>query len=231
MAGTPAPRIRTWSAPATPRGLALLLHGGREHSQAPVRPTQPGPLRMLPFAWRLAAAGRSRGLAVCTLEYRFRGWNGPLRSPVTDTRWALEQLRERFGDVPVALVGHSMGGRTAVWSADHPNVRAVAALAPWLPLGEPVERLADRSLLLVHGTADQITRPHETIAYAVQARPVAARVLQVLLAGGDHGMLRRPWLWHELTLEYVLSSLFAEPDQPGGAIDWAAAGTPDGCLL
>ena len=45
------------------------------------------------------------------------GGTAPSASPVPDTLWALDQLAARFPDVPVALVGHSMGGRAAMYAA------------------------------------------------------------------------------------------------------------------
>ncbi len=81
-------------------------------------------LRMVPFAWALRNAGARRGVAVWRVRYRVRGWNGPAPSPVTDVENVLERVRLAYGiDVPVVLVGHSMGGRTALRVAGHPNVR------------------------------------------------------------------------------------------------------------
>ncbi|MGR4852480.1 alpha/beta fold hydrolase [Streptomyces sp. LARHCF252] len=60
---------------------------------------------------------------------RSRGGSGHAR----DARRALGELARRAGDVPVVLVGHSMGGRAALRAADAPQVRAVPALAPWCP--------------------------------------------------------------------------------------------------
>ena len=86
------------------------------------------------------ARRQADGLAVVSLRHCMRGWNGDLRSPVADARWALDQFRERFGDVDVALVGHSMGGRTALAVADDPSVRSVVALAPWIEPGDASTR-------------------------------------------------------------------------------------------
>src|SRR5260370_8064939 len=119
------------------RAVALVLHGGRVTSRVPASPWQPAALRMIPFAWALQRAGRDQGLAVCSLGYRLRGWNGAEASPVPDARWALDRVRERYGEVPVVLVGHSMGARTALRVAAHPPVRALLALAPCLPLAQP----------------------------------------------------------------------------------------------
>ena len=93
---------------------------------------------------------------------------------VDDTRWALDRIRAEIGEVPVALLGHSMGGRAACRAADHELVRGVVALAPWLPLHEPVTALAGRQLHAAHGRRDHITRAQDTRAYVERARKVAS---------------------------------------------------------
>src|SRR5579875_2390195 len=97
------------------RGIAVVLHGGRSTSVAPVRPYQLAVVRMQPFAASLRRFGRPDGLLVARVRYTVRGWNGAQRSPVADVEQALDELTARFPDVPIALVGHSMGGRAAVY--------------------------------------------------------------------------------------------------------------------
>ena len=76
------------AAPAGPvRGVALVLHGGRASSRAPVRRTNLTVVRMTPFASSLRRAGTDLGLAVARLRYVVRGWNGGAQSPVADVRW------------------------------------------------------------------------------------------------------------------------------------------------
>jgi pimeloyl-ACP methyl ester carboxylesterase len=148
---------------------------------------------------------------VARLRYDVRGWNGDLRSPVGDARTALARLADRFPDVPVALVGHSMGGRTAVHVADDPGVRAVVGLAPWIEKGEPVETMTGRRLLIVHGDRDRITNPQSSAAYARSAAAVAESASYVTVRGERHAMLRRPAIWHRLTTGFVLGVLFGTP--------------------
>ena len=57
------------------------------------------------------------GPAVHLLRYRYRGWNASAADPVLDTTWALEEIASRHPGGPVVLVGHSMGGRAALWAA------------------------------------------------------------------------------------------------------------------
>ncbi len=200
--------------------VALVLHGGRERSTGPVRPHQLAVLRMLPFARSLRTAGTRRGLAVARLRYRARGWNEANRDPVPDTLWALDRLRERFGEVPIALVGHSMGGRAAIHTADHPSVTTVVGLAPWVATGDPVSTMSGRRLLAVHGDADRMTSPAASAQYVRDAAPIAAAASFVSIRGEHHPMLRQPRLWHDLTTGFVLDSLLDLP--PEGTVGDAA---------
>jgi pimeloyl-ACP methyl ester carboxylesterase len=199
------------------RAVALVLHGGRAKGTGPVRAIQLAVVRMAPFAASLRRAGRDRGLAVARLRYLVRGWNGDARSPVADVEWALGQLAERFPGIPVALVGHSMGGRAAIYAAGHPAVRAVVGLAPWLESGDPFEPVAGRHVLVAHGDLDRITNPAESAAWTQRARTVAASATYVSIHGERHAMLRRARLWHRLTTTYVINVMF--DDGPNGTND------------
>ncbi len=140
------------------------------------------------------------------MRYRYRGWNGSAASPVADARAALDAVRRTHGQVPVVLLGHSMGARTAVRVAADPLVRGVTALAPWLPDGEPVD-VHDVVVRLVHGRTDRWTDPAATARWAQRARPVAADLSLTLLEGTGHFMLRRPGLWSTLAREGVIAGL------------------------
>jgi pimeloyl-ACP methyl ester carboxylesterase len=194
------------SAAAVVRGAVVVAHGGAEVSTEPVTPLDPAVLRMIPLAHAIRHGLRGSGIEVSRPRYRVRGWNGELASPVGDLREAIDEIIARFGPVPVVLIGHSMGARAAFRVAGHPAVSAVAGLAPWLPPTEPVDQLAGRRVLLVHGTADGITSPEETWAYAERARAVT-RTATIEVLGGEHTMLRRAPLWHRLAVEFSRLSL------------------------
>jgi len=194
------------AASATTTGVVLVAHGGQASSTERTSPLQPAVLRMIPVGAAIRNALRGSGATVQRSRFRVRGWNGAQASPVGDLDRALDEIAATFGPVPVVLVGHSMGARAAVRAAGHPAVSAVAGLAPWLPLGEPADHLAERSLLLVHGTSDGITSPAETWAFADRARAVT-EVAAIEVRDGDHPMVRRARLWHAIAAEFARAAL------------------------
>jgi pimeloyl-ACP methyl ester carboxylesterase len=200
----------------------LVAHGGRSNSTAPVTPYQPAVLRMIPVAGAIRRA-LPAGMSVVTRPlYQLRGWNGDLASPVADLTEALDQLGERFGPIPVVLVGHSMGARAAMRVAGHPRVTAVAGLAPWLPPGEPVQQLAGRRVLLVQASGDLVTRPADTWAFAERAAPVTTTAT-IEVQHSDHAMLRRGLLWHRIATGFVRLALgLADGGEPVAAAFRAA---------
>jgi dienelactone hydrolase len=201
------PALDVVAPDAETTAIALVLHGGRSTSTAAVRATQLAVVRMAPFAASLHRAGRGHGLAVARLRYLVRGWNGAARSPVPDVEWALDQLAERYPGAPVALVGHSMGGRAAIYAAGHPAVGALVGLAPWLEAGDPYAQVADRRVLVVHGELDRMTSPAESAAWTQRARTVAASAGYVAIRRERHAMLRRARLWHSVTTGFVLATM------------------------
>jgi pimeloyl-ACP methyl ester carboxylesterase len=215
-------------AVAEPEGdvtaLAVVLHGGRSRSTAKVRANQLAVLRMVPFAKALHRAGHGHGLGVAHVRYRLRGWNGAAKEPVADVRWVLDRLVERFPGVPAALIGHSMGGRAAVYSADHPAVTTVVGLAPWIEAGDPVATLRGRRVLILHGDADRRTSAAAAEQYASAAAAVAQSASFVRVRGDGHAMLRRPRVWHRLTAGFAIAVLYGSAAAPVPALAEALAG-------
>jgi pimeloyl-ACP methyl ester carboxylesterase len=199
--------------------VVLVLHGGQERSTRPVRPWSLALLRMYPFAFALRRAGRKDGLAVAQLRHTVRGWNGSARSPVGDARWAVGQLRARFPDVPIGLVGHSMGGRTALAVADEPGVRSVVALAPWIEPEDPIEAVRGRRVLIAHGSRDRMTDPYASAVFAEHARPLTAQLTYLDVVGERHALLRRARLWHALAAGFTLGALLNRPVSGTGGAD------------
>ena len=196
--------------------LALVLHGGRARGTEPARERQLAVVRMRPFATALARAAGSDGLTVARLRNDVRGWNGSQRSPVAHTEQALDELTQRYPDVPIALVGHSMGGRTAVYVAGHQGVRAVVGLAPWLERGDPVEPLTGRRVLFAHGTRDRMTSAAGTQDFAERARGYAQSVGFVSVHDGRHAMLARADVWTGLVTGFVVGVLLHRPPRADG---------------
>jgi alpha-beta hydrolase superfamily lysophospholipase len=207
--GNNKPVLTVREAAGVTRGVALVLHGGRSHSYEPVEARHLSPARMVPFAKHLHRAGGSHGLAVWTLRNSVRGWNGADMSPLQDARWALARIHAQHPGVPVYLLGHSMGGLTAICAADDPQVGAVVALAPWLSAETPAENVAGRRVLIVHGSRDRWTSPAQSLTFARRAADLADEMRYVSLAGAGHFMFRKVRLWHTLATGFVLKS-FAE---------------------
>jgi pimeloyl-ACP methyl ester carboxylesterase len=213
--------------PGGVRAVVVVLHGGRARGYDGSSNLRLAYRRMLPFARALDRGGRAAGLATWVLRYRYRGWNEPARDPVIDARWALEQARTRHPEVPVVLLGHSMGARAALRVAGDRDVAAVCALAPWLERGEPYDQLRGRSLLIAHGDRERTTSPALSYQYALAARTVTDRVCRFEVHGDGHAMLRRARDWTWLVCRFVLGEAGIEPEHPiiGEAMD---APVPDG---
>ncbi|MFF7971799.1 prolyl oligopeptidase family serine peptidase [Streptomyces sp. NPDC007905] len=200
-------------APTAVSGAVLLLPGGEEVSArrpSLVRATALG--RSL--GRRLARAGRAEGLAVHTVHYRYRGWNGGEAHLAADAQWAADEVVRRYGDVPVCLVGLDMGGRAALRAGGHEAVNSVVALAPWLPEedvaapAEPVKQLVGRRVLIVHGTNDERTDPELSFRLAARAKKVNRDVCRFEVHSDGHGLHQHRDEVLSLTLDFVTGALF-----------------------
>jgi len=184
----------------------LVLHGGRARSRSPVRGWQAAVWRMRPFEHAVARAGRGR-VAVASIRYAARGWNGAEASPVVDTRAALEQLASRHPGVPIGLLGHSMGGRVALQLADDGRVMAIAALAPWVEAGDRPRWHRGLQVLVMHGSRDRITSPGRSRAHTEAMAALGADVTYVSVEGDNHGMTRRAQRWHRESADFLVEHL------------------------
>lgn len=212
--GTHRARLVDTRVPRTPEGVVLVLHGGANRPGSPmVRPTQLSVLRMIPVARRIASAGRGR-LAVLRLLNSARGWDTD-RTPVADVQWALGEIGARFGDLPVSLVGHSLGGRAALLAGGEPSVRSVVALNPWVYATDSPQ-LAGRAVLVVHGTDDRIADPSRAEA-VVHRMARGTDVEYVEVTGGRHAMLRHGAEFERAAAAFVTETLLDTRPRPGGA--------------
>jgi predicted esterase len=206
-------RVRRRSSSPAPTAVALVLHGGRSMSDAPVRAFQVAVLRLRPLARAVARAHPE--FAVYRLQLAERGWNGTGASAIRDARWALAALRAAHPEVPIVLVGHSMGARTCFRVAGDPNIAGAVGLAPWLPADEPIRQLAGVPIRILHGTSDRVVPESSTRPWLARLTAAGLAVDRTLLTGTGHAMLHRWREWNSQTASAV--ARFAVSPETGGA--------------
>lgn len=180
--------------------MLLLPGGGEPHSRR--RPSALAAAQALPLARQLVAGPGDEVLVAHTVQYRYRGWNGTAADPAQDAEWAVQEAVRRYGDVPVCLAGVDVGARAALRAAGHPAVSGVLAFGPMLPRPadqqqqkedeqDPVQQLAGRQVLLVHGTDDVRTDPELSYRLAERAKKVTADVCRFEVHTDGHGLRHR----------------------------------------
>ena len=132
---------------------------------------------------RLAEEFKGDGIASLQVRYR---QPANLAESVLDVLAGLAYL-EAAGVEAVSLTGHSFGGAVVIQAAAaSPLARTVVALSTQGYGADPVTALAPRcSILLVHGTADEILAPRNA-EYVYQLAGEPKRL--VLLEGARHGL-------------------------------------------
>lgn len=205
------PRLEHHRPPGEVRGLALFCHGGTASSAAPPRDAALSLVRMRAIEQFVRSSTADHGIGTALLRYRVAGWNGPAADAYADVRWAIERLRTEHGaEVPIVLVGHSMGGRAVLRAGGDPQVAAVCALAPWTPPGEPVEQLRGRTVAILHGAGDRWVPAKLSADFALRARQAGASVARFTTPGG-HSMVRGALRWHRFVRDVVLGGTGIEP--------------------
>ncbi|MFJ5719038.1 alpha/beta hydrolase family protein [Streptomyces sp. NPDC093149] len=203
--------VRTAGAPSAVSGVVLLLPDGEADSHR--RPSPLSYALQLPLARTLARAGQEDGLAAHVVRYSCRGWNTTDAQLAADARWAVDEVVRRYGDVPVCLVGHGMGGRAALRAGGHAAVGSVLAMAPWLPEDardepEPVKHLVGRHVLLVHGTNDARTDPELSFRLAERAKKANRDTCRFEVHSDGHGLRQHRAEVAALVTDFVRGSLF-----------------------
>ncbi|MFD4862446.1 alpha/beta hydrolase family protein [Streptomyces atratus] len=203
--------VRTAGAPSAVSGVVLLLPDGEADSHR--RPSPLSYALQLPLARTLARAGREDGLAAHVVRYRCRGWNATDSQLAADARWAVDEVVRRYGDVPVCLAGHGMGGRAALRAGGHAAVNSVLAMAPWLPDSstdepEPVKHLLGRQVLLVHGTNDARTDPELSFRLAERAKKANRDTCRFEVHSDGHSLRQHRAEVVALATDFVRGSLF-----------------------
>jgi predicted esterase len=200
------PLLTRYDAPGRSGAVILMLHGGKPRSAQPVDGRSASWRRSAWMQRSIAARAHEAGTGVWLARYVERGWNGG-GDRVADARWALDRVRAEHGDVPVVLLGHSMGARVAVHVADDPSVVGVVGLAPWWSAQDPVHTLAGRSLVAAHGRRDRITSYAETRRYVERAREVAADATLHDMGALGHYMLTGVDRWNDVAVDASLRLL------------------------
>lgn len=201
------PDVHWHRPPVGDEPVVLLLPGGTADSALPADEASFGRRRLSRFREPLLSG--LPDVALGTLAYRVRGWNGRAADPARDVRAVLDALP---GGSPVALVGHSMGGRAGLAVADHPRVRGVVGMAPWTPGGEPVGAVRGKTVVLAHGTWDRWVHTALSRAWAERAAGVAGRLARFEVRRDEHMMLLRPGRWHAFAVAGARTVLGREVD-------------------
>lgn len=125
----------------------------------------------------------------------------------------MDEVVRRYGDVPVCLAGHGMGGRAALRAGGHAAVNSVLAMAPWLPDSstdepEPVKHLLGRQVLLVHGTNDARTDPELSFRLAERAKKANRDTCRFEVHSDGHSLRQHRAEVVALATDFVRGSLF-----------------------
>ncbi|MDQ6716182.1 MAG: lysophospholipase [Actinomycetota bacterium] len=214
----PKAELRWDETPDQPDAVVLVLHGGQEDSERETRWSNLAVLRMWPIARSIARAGGGR-LAVARLRYAVRGWNGATASPLADARQALDDIAARYPGVPIALVGHSMGGRVALRLSGDPRVSGIVGLAPWIERHDGARPHPVLRLLVIHGLDDRMTSPTASRGTVISLQGRGGLASFVGLKSEKHAMLRRWRAWDQLTAGFLTRALTGDlPDRPHGPL-------------
>lgn len=191
----------------------MLLHGGRPTSVQPVDGRNASWWLIRRLQREIAQVAAPKDVATYAVRFRQRGWNGG-QPPQQDARAAIGVVRREVGDVPIVLIGHSMGGRVAVHVADEEQVVGVVGLAPWFTDDTPVHRLTGRHLVAAHGRRDKITSYQVTEAVVGRAAAHAVSAQFVDMGPRGHYLLRGWRAWRSMASDSALALIDSSDRAP-----------------
>lgn len=203
-------RLKLGPLPEDLRALVVMLHGGAVTSRRPVDGHSLAYRRTRAMADRISPRLNAAGIGVGVLRFSVKGWNardGAVPPSVADARAALADLAAEHAGVPIVLIGHSMGARTASRVADEPGVAGMIGLAPWLQDDDPVDALTGKHLVVAHGNKDRITSPKASRRFVERAEPVAASARFIDVTGHGHYMLSGAANWNRIAITESLELL------------------------
>ncbi|MDN5726976.1 MAG: hypothetical protein L0G99_13760 [Propionibacteriales bacterium] len=196
---------------STPRAVVVSCHGGRPIGWQRVGPWYP------PVWWNqllidlLRHRLRPYEIALAPVINSVRGWNDPELPALDDARRTVGAIRRRWPDVPLLLIGYSLGGRVIGRIADEAGAAGAVALAPWWP--DPVDGsgLAGVPTVIIQGSADAVTPPSDSRAVAGRLHAAGTPVVRYLITGAGHLMVLRRPTWQRLAGEGILGLLGESP--------------------
>ena len=195
---SPNPKIESLSLQGPAGALEALLRMPKERVEKAAVLCHPHPLYQgsmhSPVVFRAARAFHRSGIA--TLRFNFRGvgrsagiYDGG-RGEIDDVRAAIEFLRGRFPDLPLALAGYSFGSLVGFQAA-----AGDARVGQLIGIGVPVAldsfdflRDVDKPLWIFQGDRDEFG-PLEQIKGLIKLAGRPSRLITI--PGGDHFFTNR----------------------------------------
>ena len=136
-------------------------------------------------------------LGFLEVRYRIKSWNR-LDLCIEDGRAAIAAAVDQ-GAETIVLLGFSMGGAVSIGIAEHPAVRSVIGLAPWIPDRMDGATLEGKRFAVVHGKLDAWApgipgvSPRHTLRGLDRIRARGVETSHTLISGALHGVaLRAP---------------------------------------